>query len=67
MWLDNKWAWVYNSIINNQQTELKMADLVELAVEQIIEDVLNKNTDAIYALLLSLKRENLVEFLVTEE
>jgi hypothetical protein len=44
-----------------------MADLVELAVEQIVEDVLNKNTDAIYALLLSLKPENLVEFLVTEE
>ena len=44
-----------------------MADLVELALEQIVEDVLNKNTDAIYALLLSLKRENLVEFLVTEE
>lgn len=44
-----------------------MTDLVELAVDQIVEDVQNGLTDAIYALLMQVKRENIVEFLTTGE
>ena len=44
-----------------------MNDLVELAVEQIVEDVQNGLTDAIYAMLMNVKAELLKEFLVTKE
>jgi hypothetical protein len=42
-------------------------DLVELAVEQIVEDVQNGITDAIYAMLMNVKAELIKEFLVTKE
>ena len=44
-----------------------MPDLVELAVEQIVEDVQNGFTDAIYAMLMNVKAELIKEFLVTKE
>lgn len=44
-----------------------MPDLVELAVEQIVEDVQNGITDAIYAMLMNVKAELIKEFLVTKE
>jgi len=44
-----------------------MPDLVELAVEQIVEDVQNGLTDAIYAMLMNVKAELIKEFLVTKE
>ena len=44
-----------------------MNDLVELAVEQIVEDVQNGLTDAIYAMLMNVKQELLKEFLVTKD
>lgn len=44
-----------------------MNDLIDLAVEQIVEDVQNGLTDAIYALLMNVKVELIKEFLVSEE
>ena len=44
-----------------------MNDLIDLAVEQIVEDVQNGLTDAIYAFLMNVKAELIKEFLVSEE
>lgn len=41
-------------------------EIVEMAVDQIVEDVQSGNTDAIFALIMQVKQELLLQFLLTE-